>query len=746
MGYKIENYHRDDLRKIAIPGRAVSTLFWVLPIGHWKPHDLEHCWFHFTQGNSACRRYGLLLAKNFDMRSPSDPGAADLSKGGNTHGSASLLDLIPEVGNAEGGGNDKSFGKSSILILSGAYPQPGWGVRIKWDVASMDPGEFEQLIDSVIGACCQASDLEAIQSAADAYHHRQQIITERPEEPANNKAITRMEEACSALEQFIESIPKDAGAEIDKSLNRLKSLIDRIAGSDIPELDVEWSELLGRVKILGRLPTALESMDLFSLAVLEKPTTESAPIHPKEQAALKDIAWLKKQWPDLVTRNLPGFLAGPYQDDLKQRAATITEPLRQTLKERLGDDLSESNIARNLYNKTYATWAAQKKSAELSYRTALRTASDVQWSRGPMFLMELEKTALEAKLITKSIPWDPARMVGWKLHGSDTGVTAHDLLTSANSILGTDVSQVANSPTSPVLNGSIFADYAHYISISAPRFTPWQATKLMLSGLLGLPQIRKLVMNFDSPVDSGATADTLLATLLSDWGWPQPQDEISCSLATCIKTLDNGSLTLTNDLNPTRISFEGFLKDLMRIALAQLGWKDADMEHEISVHCPEYNRSHPYGSWKTELEKISYGGALMLLRAILPLAFPGQMSEEEIQSKCAEWDALRESLNAGSHHPPLPPPKADEISQYAATIHRALETAKAWIFEMPWHLTPSQSFGSDPTIVTGYAWSHSHAEERLIRVMLSTEDTRAKSLVVWNKTLTNPIMADAECV
>jgi hypothetical protein len=79
-------------------------------------------------------------------------------------------------------------------------------------------------------------------------------------------------------------------------------------------------------------------------------------------------------------------------------------------------------------------------------------------------------------------------------------------------------------------------------------------------------------------------------------------------------------------------------------------------------------------------------------------------------------------------------------------IHKALETAKAWIAEMPWHLTPSQSFGFDPTVVTGYAWSHSHPEDRLIRVMVSSDNAKTKSLVVWNKSLTNPVMTEAELV
>jgi hypothetical protein len=147
-----------------------------------------------------------------------------------------------------------------------------------------------------------------------------------------------------------------------------------------------------------------------------------------------------------------------------------------------------------------------------------------------------------------------------------------------------------------------------------------------------------------------------------------------------------------------------------------------------------------------EMEKISVGGALILLEAMLPLAFPGKISNDEATMTCMEWNTLREALNSGSHHPPLPPPKPHELASYAAMIHKALETANAWVAEMPWHLTPSQSFGSNPTVVTGYAWSHSHAEDRLIRVMVSLENTKTKSLVVRTKSLTNPVMTEVEIV
>jgi hypothetical protein len=308
------------------------------------------------------------------------------------------------------------------------------------------------------------------------------------------------------------------------------------------------------------------------------------------------------------------------------------------------------------------------------------------------------------------------------------------------------MSQIGKASATQKLNGSIFADYAHYVSITAPRFSPWQATKLMLSNLLGLPQLRRLLDAYPATLNPAINIEAMVTRLLAEWGWAEPKDEVPCSLATCIKSLEDQSWVLTKDLNPVRISFEGFLKDLTKITLATLGWGEEEMRREIHVHCPRYRRSYPHKPWKMEMEKISVGGALILLEAMLPLAFPGKISNDEATMTCMEWNTLREALNSGSHHPPLPPPKPHELASYAAMIHKALETANAWVAEMPWHLTPSQSFGSNPTVVTGYAWSHSHAEDRLIRVMVSLENTKTKSLVVWNKSLTNPVMTEVEIV
>ena len=66
MGYRIKNYTRDTLRKIALPGNAASTLFWVVPLGNWDLDQIEKLWRHFTKTpGTACNDVGLLIVRDY---------------------------------------------------------------------------------------------------------------------------------------------------------------------------------------------------------------------------------------------------------------------------------------------------------------------------------------------------------------------------------------------------------------------------------------------------------------------------------------------------------------------------------------------------------------------------------------------------------------------------------------------------------------------------------------------------------
>jgi hypothetical protein len=316
-------------------------------------------------------------------------------------------------------------------------------------------------------------------------------------------------------------------------------------------------------------------------------------------------------------------------------------------------------------------------------------------------------------------------------------------LVAANTVLASDVSQLVNQLPKIQLNGSLFADYAYFVSISAKRLSPWEATKRLLTELLSPSQFRKLIgENDEGSLFEAKTKDQLAKSLLQRWGWNEVHADFPRPLAGCLFQEKNGKMVLSRSLNETRTSLENFLKDLVRITFATLGWADSEIEENLAVHCPKYRRT-PRVTWNQEMRTLTAGAALALLEPLLDLSFTESPSAGAGKSFCVDCSKLLKELNKGSHDPPPPPPTSEELAAYGDSLQGILKRAGSLIGEMPWHLSPAQTFGHDPMIVTGHAWSHSHAEERLIRVMLWAGDKQSRELLVWNKSLTNPVMTDA---
>jgi hypothetical protein len=63
MGLNIESNDLNELKRIAIPGTAAPSLFWVVPIGRWHMRDLHQLLDLFTHETDLCNELGLLLVK-----------------------------------------------------------------------------------------------------------------------------------------------------------------------------------------------------------------------------------------------------------------------------------------------------------------------------------------------------------------------------------------------------------------------------------------------------------------------------------------------------------------------------------------------------------------------------------------------------------------------------------------------------------------------------------------------------------
>jgi hypothetical protein len=127
-----------ELHRVAVPGEVAPALFWALPVGEWRPNELDDVWWLFTEQSSKCNKFGLLLVKDLGRKDPKQTNVSLASLG------AKLSDLVPPGAKRFARSAFKDISSPRILVLSGGYPQPGWGVLVDWKSVP----QFENLIGS----------------------------------------------------------------------------------------------------------------------------------------------------------------------------------------------------------------------------------------------------------------------------------------------------------------------------------------------------------------------------------------------------------------------------------------------------------------------------------------------------------------------------------------------------------------------------------------------------------------------
>jgi hypothetical protein len=144
MGIRIKSFEPENLDNLTIPGSTVPTLFWALPVGNWDYSQLDEYWSLFTnQEHRENYFYGLFIGKEIDPGYKDRYNDKHLSAEG-----AKLSSLIP-IGSKIKIDSDSP----SLLILSAAYPQPGYGLLIssnRKEKKFMNPRDFERLVRRVI--------------------------------------------------------------------------------------------------------------------------------------------------------------------------------------------------------------------------------------------------------------------------------------------------------------------------------------------------------------------------------------------------------------------------------------------------------------------------------------------------------------------------------------------------------------------------------------------------------------------
>lgn len=231
MGYRTQNYTRDALRKIALPGNAASTLFWVVPLGNWDLDQIEKLWRHFTETpGTACNDVGLLIVR--DDRKERE-ARKDQKAGGQEGGylnlddtlskikieSGNLADLVPEAVNH--GGNNLNDNTRSLLVLSGAFPQPGWGVIIPL-TQKYTLQYISSIFEKSVNDSCSQEEIDIIKSAARSHEHRNERLNKKPVEPVEpvDAEISKLAEIANKLRIIVSSVEDVTTENLKQTLNQ----------------------------------------------------------------------------------------------------------------------------------------------------------------------------------------------------------------------------------------------------------------------------------------------------------------------------------------------------------------------------------------------------------------------------------------------------------------------------------------------------------------------------------------------
>ena len=386
MGMRLRAYTAADLRSISLPGRTLPALFWAVPLAPWKEDDLEQHWHAFTNGESALKRLGLFLAP---ATSGDTEGQSPLRAGASRLG-AVVSEVVPtEYVTGRLAGESQPY---PLLLLSGAYPEPGWGVAIgpnQVDLARparLDVAQVSELIDAAVKRLPpEARDRFSLFERAGAAQEQYQEA-ERCTEVAAPESLPR---DLDSHTEAVKAVRKAASArDVAAAWQLLPALrlITPPPGGPPKKLKqsdaARWVELLAR--LLAGEPPASRAVDgvLNGLRVTPEQRAEMAP-DPR--------GWADEQ---KAQRCDDLFAAADEELAWIERLVGAHVLKRQALK-------TQISAART-----------QLRPALSSYAAALAEALAFTRQVGPQLLEAFIAAARDVNLRTCVVPWDPARLVG----------------------------------------------------------------------------------------------------------------------------------------------------------------------------------------------------------------------------------------------------------------------------------------------------------------------------------------------
>ena len=749
MGFRVDNYSLSELHRIAVPGAVAPSLFWALPVGRWNHGELEDVWRWFTEHPSECNDYGLLLVKEMGRRERRGQDVSLASVG------AKLSDLMPAGTERFLHPRDRDRGQSTkVLVLSGGYPQPGWGVLVEW--REQDIRRFEHLVQHTIESLQEEATenpLRGFKEAAQAFHIWRNL--RRPESP-NVSGIKHEIESGERPDQFL----REAKLALEEGEHRLvgEKIIAAIqATSQAAWLEIPDDELQLLLDTQRKLLTATSVLAVPEETIITEIEPQLEPLladRSQRESAFRNLSsdGVKHALKACLHLRTEGLVeeSGSFVDWANQVLEEVPAALAAGL-EKIRSDLSAKLVTHrgskaqmeHEHQVRMDEWRQSSMQAREAYHTAAGNAAELQWTLGPKFLVAFEKACRDEGLWTRSIPWDPARMVGWKITASQVELDSRDLQIAARELVPDAAGAApANGAPDGAADGSYFTDYVHHIAISKPGFSPRAVTRDLLARLLRPAEMMSLIEAHTAAPPTASEASFLAEEVLHAFGWHESDDARARPLAGCIKIGDNGTSAIAGDLsgNDLRIATESFCKDVIDVVVSQLGYRHTEVWRAIEERIPGYRPSSRAKDWEEEVRRMTLGSARMLVSALGPLAFAGK--EKQVSEFAAGLGKLTDVLNAASHDREGESVSSEWTIQAPALVRELLCKAEAFLGDLPWHMEASFVYGEQPKVLSGEAWSHGSPTPRLLRVIVWSGGSPGTHVTFWNKERRNPVVPD----
>jgi hypothetical protein len=728
MGFHTKSYDLNEISNLKDRGNIIPTLFWAIPIGKWSDGEISTLWHQFTQSHedSSCENVGLLLVKDGNDRN-SEPNSNNIDL---SPLSASLKELFPKKHNCFDLNSSKA-----ILILSGNYPQPGWGVCI--DHSKKGGSDFLARINNVLNSETYVDIIKFSKDAITSHKQFKDIESKKPETPQINSFTT----------------------EIDSFANCISSLRSY---TNVPLNLKTYQNQLRKYQSLFLKPLSDSALNCFLIMSILKDSEDKTML-------VSNLAVFIKKHNDIengeIVKLIPNSLKPLYfqllkvEKDIGKQIIDNNEQWYENTMEEYetyfnevskevyilsGESKKENLKVLNQSKHDLSDWLSKREGLLKKYRKSITDLVVAQWHGSPEFLIAVQKEFIADSTI---ISWDEVRMIGWKISTALKTFNVSDMVEKINSVFKIKIDQ-NDSVKDSQFDGSYFSDVLHYIvetDISSYE-NKRDITKKMLSEILRPSEI-KAICNYHS-IDPNIEDDNL-EILISKLGWKPSTKAYSTSLISFFEN-ENDIIKLKSqftaeDLNRLRKCLESYAKDIISVICSNIEKQGNELYDIVFNKFPHFNPTTSK-KWHDQLsdDVFSLGSGIFIIKAL---------GHEWKPDDSVLWENLTNNLtkaskllNRPSHHSDIPKPIVEIIPELNIVFSEIISSTNKMVIEMPWHFQPQVVRGNDPSILTGKAWCHSYSYEKIIRILNWDYNGDLEPLLVWNPTKRNPIMTDCKII